>query len=209
MNIYGNNLISGRNARLLNLMLISLGLFFIGWTISIWIAPSTVPSSGLRHKKEVSERYERQRLLRMSAYNNIVKNDLFMSTRRQYVPPPKHAPVKRAVRSAAPLKTPDIRLLGTVILDNGRAAVMSLQGMESETRSYKVGDTLGGFKINKITDNSVSLQRGAETLTVFMNEKAGEKVGKRGAVPSFRGGTAGSTGTDRKPRPLSPRWLTR
>ena len=211
MNIYGNNLISSRNTKLLNIMLITMGVFFLGWTLSIWMAPSTVSSSGVKLKKEMTGKYERLRLLRMSAYNTIAANDLFRATRKRYVAPPKATAVKKVVRTAAPLKTPNLRLFGTIILDDGRAAVMSIQGLESATKSYKVGETIGGFKINKITDNTVSLKRGTETLTVLMNEKAGSygTDGARmapGAAPAL---TRGSSGSQKKPRKMSPRWFSR
>lgn len=202
MNIYGNNFLSSRDARLLNILLISAGIFFLVWTLSIWISTSNVPSGVARQDKEMTPKYEKQRLLRMSAYNQISTKDLFSPTRTKYVAP-RTAVAKPVVRAAAPSKAPSLKLLGTVILDNGHAAVMSVQGMEDETRSYKEGESIGGFRIDTITDNSVSLSRGSERLVVLMNEKPGTTPG---TAPKVR---SGSTGSQKKARVISPRWLAR
>ncbi len=193
MNIYGDNLISGHKAKLLNIVLIILGIALLGWNISIWMTAPTVQTAGVKAEKKSAPRQVKKGHLRRTAYNKIVTEDLFRSTRRPYVAPitPKAPP--KAVQSVAPLKAPNLTLLGTIILNKGNAAVISQKGKEDETRSYRVGESIAGFKITEITEKEVLLSRGNTPLRIVMNDNTQ-------AVPAKRRGWPSTT------RSVSQRW---
>ncbi|MFQ5442184.1 MAG: hypothetical protein ACE5EB_05605 [Thermodesulfobacteriota bacterium] len=181
MNIYHDNLISGANAKFLNALLIAVIIFLLGWTVTIWMEPAAGPSPTAETPAKAPRNYGEKTLPGRSSYNLIVKKDLFRASRRKYVAPPKPRAVKRVVRKKPVLKAPSLTLLGTVILDDGKAAMMSFRGRENDAKFYRVGDKVGGFTIKKIDEKSVLLKRGKRTLKVLMSlpdeaKKGGRKI---------------------------------
>lgn len=172
MNMYGNKIISGRSTKLLSLMLITTGIFLLGWNIKVWSTPSIITDHIVRHEKKAAKHSSGTKILSRSAYNRIVNEDPFRASRRAYTAPVKARVVTQTARVAPVLRAPNLVLLGTVILDNGRAAMLSSVGGNSETISYKTGDTIGGFTIKEISEDSVILSRGDEQMYVSMNERA-------------------------------------
>ncbi len=195
MNMYGNNIISGRNTKLLSIMLITTGVFLLGWNVKIWSTPSISTNFTQRHEKKNTKQTSGTRLLSRSAYNRIVTADPFRASRRAYSAPVKaRVPVQQTARIAPVLRAPNLVLLGTVLLDNGRAAMLSNVGRDSETNSYKTGDTIGGFMIKEITKNSVLLTRGLDQLSVTMNDIADSTKD----TPTVRFNTGGWQSTQRQ-----------
>jgi len=181
MNVYGGDFISGRNAKLLNIILIILGISLLGWNVRIWMKPSVVPSTYIGHEKKAAVKYVKKGPVRRTAYNRIVTEDLFRASRKPYAASATTVAVKKVVQSRVPVAAPKLKLLGTVILDNGKAAIISDIGPAQETKSYKVGENIGGFEITTITENSVILTRGTESLEIIMNDNSKSAAGaKRG-----------------------------
>ncbi|MFQ5480086.1 MAG: type II secretion system protein N [Thermodesulfobacteriota bacterium] len=187
MNIYGDSIISGRKAKLLNIILILLGIALLGWNISIWTKPSVMHVTGQRHEKKAAEKTVKKGPLRRSAYNRIITEDLFRETRKPYTAKVQSAPVTAAVQKKAPIVAPNLTLLGTIILNNGNAAVISMKGQEDKTRSYRVGESIGGFKITEITEKEVFLSSGAVPLKVMMNDNVQARPGVRSRWPASTG----------------------
>lgn len=107
----------------------------------------------------------------------IVEKDLFRPS-RQKPKPPKPAPKKPApapVLVLPPPKSPPPRLTlsGTILLDSGNEALMSLQGAPAASGRYRVGDEIEGFVITAILGESVVLKRDEEVLKVYMNSGQG------------------------------------
>jgi len=169
MRIYGDTLVKGGQGRLLSALLISTALFLIAWNITIWMKPMSVPSTVVKGPaSEVDGPGERE-LPNMRSYDVIVNKDVFNASRKKYVAPRKPKARKRVVRKAATVRTPRLTLLGTVILDDGKAAMISFQGRENDAKFYKVGDKIDGYTIKKIDQDSVLLKSGKRTLKVEMN----------------------------------------
>jgi len=169
MNIYGDTFATGRNARFLNFLLIVAGIALFAWTVSIWMEPAVVPYHTAARRAKAPSHSGVRRLSGRSSYNIIVNNDIFRASRKRYVAPPKPVAIRGTVRTIQPAQLPSLTLLGTVILDKSKAAIISLRGRENEAEFYKVGDTIGEFTIKKILKDSVLLKSGTQVLEVPLN----------------------------------------
>lgn len=97
-------------------------------------------------------------------YDVISSRDLFRPGRQMYVAPPKPQPAPAPPPPPPPPKpVPRLALVGTVIRDDGQAAIMDYNGKSSY---YKVGDDIEGFVIKSIRKDTVVLQREGETLRI-------------------------------------------
>ncbi|MBI5236989.1 MAG: hypothetical protein HY887_01010 [Deltaproteobacteria bacterium] len=103
-----------------------------------------------------------------SAYGVIVENDLFRPARQKYVAPPKPVHKPFVAPPPPPKPPPKLTLMGTVLLDNGEAAIMDYQGGGQNSSYYRIGDNIEGFVIKEIRKDSVLLERDAESLKVVM-----------------------------------------
>lgn len=152
----------------------------------------------------------------------IVEKDLFRPS-RQKAKPPKPKPKKPAepVVVLPPPKSPPPRLTlsGTILLDSGDVALLSLQSSGGSGR-YRIGDEIEGFRITEIGSESVTLKRDDEVLRVFMNSGHGGFYGQPGYQQAgSQNASAQSPPADIPPslvpRPQSPvksapyRWNTR
>lgn len=153
----------------------------------------------------------------------IIEKDLFRPSRQKPSPPkPKPKPKAEPVAVLPPPKSPPPRLTlsGTVLLDSGDVALLSLQG-EGASGRYRIGDEIAGFRITEIGSDRVTLRRDDELLSVFMNS------GQAGVhAPQALHGAPGQSATGQSapladippalvPRPQSPftsapyRWNSR
>lgn len=106
----------------------------------------------------------------------IVEKDLFRPTRQKPKPPkqvPKKAPEPAVVLPPPKSPPPSLTLSGTILLDSGNVALMSLQSASSGSGRYKIGDEIEGFRVTEITSENVVLKRDDEVLKVFMNSVQG------------------------------------
>ncbi len=181
MNIIRENLLSGMNARFLNIALIALSLGFLAWTVSIWMGSAVVTHNSPRPAKAASARVTKK-LGARSSYNMVVNNDIFRASRRKYVAAVKPVSVNKvAPRVATRQQLPNLTLLGTVILDDGVSAIIALPGNENDAKFYKVGERIGGFTVSKISNDSVILKSGRRELTVHLSQTGDSKIPARGS----------------------------
>lgn len=140
----------------------------------------------------------------------IVEKDLFRPSRNK-PRPPKAAPKPPAPVVMPPPKSPPPRLTlsGTILLDSGSEALMSLQSSPSGSGRYRVGDEIGGFVVTDILGESVVLKRDDEVLKVYMNSGQGGFQNASG-FPQARQNIAVQSGAPSDippalvPRPQSP-----
>lgn len=114
----------------------------------------------------------------------IVEKDLFRPTRQKPKPPkpkPKKAPELAVILPPPKSPPPRLTLSGTILLDSGNVALMSLQSSVAGSGRYKIGDEIEGFRITEITSETVVLKRDDEVLKVFMNSGQGVHSG----APAF------------------------
>jgi len=181
LNIYGGTLISGKNARALNILLIVTGIALFALTVSVWMRPSLAPYNG--HARSVREHGAggAHRPLGRTAYNIVVNNDIFRASRKRYVAPKEALPVRNTARAGRLTQLPGLTLLGTVILHESTAAIISLRGKENDANLYMLGDTIEGFTIKRIDKDSVLLGNGTQVLTLPLSPP--NETAAKGATP--------------------------
>ncbi len=178
MRIYNQGLTSGLNGWLVNAVLIGAGVLFAAWTVNIWLSPGPSPmTQGVRHETRTARP---ARLVRpgASSYSIVASKDIFSASRTSGA---GGTTSRKRLPGSTLVKAPDLTLLGTVILDDGRAAIISARGMEKEARTYKKGDRIGGIVIKEINSDYVTLDSGGQILRVPMSKPAASGASKRPA----------------------------
>jgi len=144
------------------------------------------------------------------SFGVIVEKDLFRPS-RQKPRPPKAAPKPAPVVVLPPPKSPPPRLTlsGTILLDSGNEALLSLQSAPAGSGRYRVGDEIEGFVITDILGESVVLKRDEEVLKVHMNSGQGGFQNASGFQqtrqnPAVQGGPPSDIPPGLVPRPQSP-----
>jgi hypothetical protein len=170
MRMYNQRLATGLNGWLLNALLIVAGVFFAAWTINIWVRPEPAFSPlGPGHAAKAVRPRAAARP-GAASYSLIASKDIFSSSRGSGAGP---VVSRRNLPANALAKAPDMTLLGTVILDDGRAAIISLKGMENDAKYYKKGERIQGFVIKKIERDAVLLESGRQTIRLPMSTPPG------------------------------------
>lgn len=155
--------------RALNIVLLVLVLAATAWFASVWIGRPGLPDAGAERSvigEEVSATDGAEQPL---SYRVIADKDIFRQARQRYVPPAKAQPdPPRQAQRQPPRPAPRLTLIGTVLLDEGEAAVISGAGQTASY--YKVGDSIEGFVIKSIQKELVSMERGSELLDLRLNQ---------------------------------------
>ena len=151
-------------------------------------------------------------------YTLIADQNLFHPERK--IPPEKKA--------EAPLPKPEFVLYGTLItsdlgiayLEDKKGAPVTTPGRGKRQTALKKGESLSGFILKELFNDRVVMNRGEETMTVYLNDSQAPKA--REGVPDLtktapkaamgtppalsRPGTApaGPAGTETRPRPTAP-----
>lgn len=151
----------------LNILLLGVVILLAVGLISIWSKPGRFPVLEADGPSKARQTFAKKVLPSRASYNTIVENDIFRPSRKRFVAQAEGTGSRRVMT-----KRPNLVLLGTVILDDYKAAMMSEKNKVDSTRYFKVGDSIGGFIIKDIGKDSVSIQRGSEVATIKMNEPA-------------------------------------
>jgi len=186
MNIYRETFIPGLSGKYLNLILIAIGIAFTAWIVSIWTGPVVPAYHSAARKAMRHSGNSLRKPVGSSSYKIIVNNDIFRASRKRHIAAKAAAGQKSAVlqvRPSTPL--PNLTLLGTIILQKKKTAIISLRGREDDAQFYKVGDTIGELRIEKISKDAVILKRGTEVLTVPLS-RPNDAAGARPRGNSYR-----------------------
>jgi hypothetical protein len=97
-----------------------------------------------------------------NAFEEIALRPLFYESRRPYVPPAEDAEAAPAEPEAAVA----VELVGTLVTDQGRAALVQPAGQEASWR--REGDKIAGWRIGAIERDSITLRQGDETETLTL-----------------------------------------
>lgn len=123
-----------------------------------------------------------------SLFDEIALRPLFFESRRPFVP----APVDAAAEEPAPAQAFSIKLIGTLVTDQGRAALLQPEGEPAVWR--RAGDKIAGWKVRAIERDQVTLAQGEEVETLGLRadlaapaepagrRKRGERATKREAA---------------------------
>ncbi len=181
MNLYGATLLSGKNARAMNIILIVTGIALFVLTVSIWMRPAVAPYKSpvrsVRKHNASGAIFSPGRY----AYNIIVNNDIFRASRKRYAAPKEALPIKNTAPASRVAQLPGLTLLGTVILHESTAAIISIRGRENDAKLYMLGDTIEGFAIKRIDKDSVMLGNGTQVFTLPLS--APNETAARGVSP--------------------------
>ena len=210
-----------RNVNVINLGLSALVLYFAYFLLfplmDLPVAYSLPPVKPSATEKTETEPPPQPTLNPME-YTLIADQNLFHPERK--IPPEKKA--------EAPLPKPEFVLYGTMItsdmgiayLEDKKGAPVTTQGRGKRQTALKKGESLSGFILKDLFNDRVVMNRGEETVTVYLNDPQAPKV--REGVPDLtktapkaamgtppalsRPGTApaGPAGTETRPRPTAP-----
>ncbi len=212
-----------RNINVINLGLSALILYFAYFLLfplmDLPVAYSLPPAKPSATGKTETVPPTQQTLNPME-YTQIADQNLFHPER--IIPPEKKA--------EAPLPKPEFVLYGTMItsdlgiayLEDKKSTPVTTPGRGKRQTALKKGESLSGFILKELFNDRVVMNRGEETMTVYLNDpqapKAREGVPdqtKTAASAKAPGGTppalarpgtapagpAGAAGPDNRPRP--------
>lgn len=163
MKLNFDNLASGtRPQRLLNAVFAASAVGLLIWLLLIWIEPLT-PSIDGGKAAPPPDNSAGTKAVKTPSYSIIVEKDLFSPVRHKYSPPPPKpvvaAPPPPPPPPPARKAPPRLTLLGTVILDDGEAAIMEFAGSAQKGEYYRVGDMIEEFQVKEIRKETVVLER--------------------------------------------------
>jgi hypothetical protein len=101
-----------------------------------------------------------------NAFEEIALRPLFYESRRPYVPPADGAEAAPAEPEAAVA----VELVGTLVTEERRAALLQPEGQTSSWR--REGEKIAGWRIEQILRDQVTLQQGEETRTLELRADA-------------------------------------
>ena len=113
------------------------------------------------------------------AFDEIVLRPLFFESRRPFVPPPADV----AAAEAEPDQPLAIELVGTLVTDQGRAALIQPEGEPAAW--HRKGEKIAGWELREIGPDQITLRRGDEVTTVTLRDdqvtpvKPARSAGKR------------------------------
>lgn len=153
--------------RALNMAVLFVSVCLIVWIGFVWLKTfSGIEGQPLPEKKNPISMKEEIKKTAVPTYEIIIEKDLFKKTRRKFIPKP--APPVKVAATPPPVPTPrkpppKLILLGTVLLENGNAAIIEYGG---KSAYYRVGESIEEFAIKEIESNHVLLERDGEPLKV-------------------------------------------
>ena len=182
-----------RNINVMNLGLSALILYFAYFLLfplmDLPVAYSLPPVKPSATGKTETEPPLQQTLNSME-YTQIADQNLFHPER--IIPPEKKA--------EAPLPKPEFVLYGTLItsdlgiayLEDKKGAPVTTPGRGKRQTAIKKGESLSGFILKELFNDRVVMNRGEETMTVYLNDSQ---------TPKAREGVPDQTKTAASPRP--------
>ena len=180
MHDYRDIISIGLQEKYSNVALVFLGAAFLIWVITIWMQPVTHFAPTGEGSSNASGGYVERTLPQKASYNIIVSKDIFNSSRAPYSSKAVSAS-RAATQQRRPAQAPNLTLLGTVLLDDGEAAIIRKSGAEKVAKHYKVGNMIDGYVIVDISKKSVLLQKGGQTMEISMVQAAGTGAVKQPA----------------------------
>lgn len=159
----GLDIFIGRHRRLNGLFAVAIAIAAVLFIRVLW-QPVYEEDNSSAPDVKTAERGAQTSEPQRADYDVISSRDLFRPGRQMYVAPPKPQPKPAPPPPPPPPKpVPRLALVGTIIRDDGQAAIMDYNGKSSY---YKVGDNIEGFVIKSIRKDTVVLDREGEILRI-------------------------------------------
>ena len=201
-----------RKSRVLNGILVLIFFLLLGWGGSSWLYPkfpSTVQGDEIvPAPRELKIPALSRQIYSSAMVGDVTRLNLFRKQRKKYYrpkpPKPKPRPIVKvkpappivAVAPPPPKPTappPQLILTGVMLLDNQKVAIFEgtyseirggqlVQNLKPRRRGYKIGETLGGYKIKTIDKSHATLSAIAGnnlTLTISKTPPT-QKIKKAG-----------------------------
>ena len=184
-----------RNINVINLGLSSLILYFAYFLLFplmdlpvAYSLPPVKPSATGKNEKEPPL----QQTLNPMEYNQIADQNLFHPER--IIPPEKKA--------EALLPKPEFVLYGTLItsdlgiayLEDKKGTPITTPGRGKRQTALKKGESLSGFILKELFNDRVVMNRGEETMTVYLNDSQAPKA-REGVPDQTKTGMKAPAGT--------------
>lgn len=119
-------------------------------------------------------------LVAIAAYEDIVNRPLFNEDRQPYVyvaPPPEEKPVKTRERPVPPKPPQQFSLTAIVITPETSLAILQ-GGKDKSLQRVRLGETIDGWTLTDIQDQSIVLTQGEQTQTLDLEVKGSGKTQK-------------------------------
>ncbi|MBI2414094.1 MAG: hypothetical protein HYV24_12895 [Deltaproteobacteria bacterium] len=169
--------LAGKARMLLKPALVVASLASMVFIYSVWSKPLEFREARV---KTAPRRVEgAMKAVSRAEFDVIAEKDLFSPARKRYEAP-KMAKAEPPPPPPPPPKPPPprLKLAGTVLLNDGEAALIEFANSNQSPGYYRVGDAIEGFVVREIGKGGVSLERDGETLKVTMS--GSQTGGERG-----------------------------
>ena len=132
------------------------------------------------------------------AFNTIAEKNVFNPDRKEF------STAEAAAAAAKPLARPQISLYGVVIAENYQFASIINPGRplhkgERETKTIKIGDLIGEYKLTKILSDRIVMEAGEDSFEVLLYDPRAPKRRVEVRTP-----TQPATVTSMLPTPTPP-----
>ncbi|MGV8080649.1 MAG: hypothetical protein AB2L22_11425 [Syntrophales bacterium] len=195
-----------RSINVLNMLLLTAvaGMLFL--TIQSFSHPQIVPVTP--DKKEALA----ESLIELDEYQAPSMPDYLIIGEQNVFHPQRIIPVENKMEA---VPRPEIVLYGTTITSDTAFAYIedkknphSSTGRGKRQKVVKIGDSIGGFVMKRITEDMIQLTRGEEAIIVFLQDKKERNIKDMTLINSPNKATPGSLAPQRAipsiPRSLPP-----
>lgn len=117
----------------------------------------------------------------IEAYEDIINRPLFNDDRKPYVfvaPPPEEKPVRTRERPAPASKPPQQMSLTAIVITPEKSLAILQAGNNKILQRVRLGETIDGWTLAEIQDQSVVLKQGEQTQTLELEVKGSSKSQK-------------------------------
>lgn len=164
---------------LINIVLVSAAIFLGIKLYDPYAKPLNIPAKSVKKQIPAEEQGEKktENLVNKkndsSAFQVIVQKDLFRPSRTE----PK---IEELSKTGIP-QAPPPKLIGTVITESGAKAYLE-DSVTKTTRAFSLKESVAGFIVHEIKENTVILLKGEEKIEVKMTQV--QTIGPPGKKPS-------------------------
>jgi hypothetical protein len=156
---------------LLNFLLLCTALFLVLKNYEVW----TRPMESIHENKEATKSYNKPEPVMISEKRNdssTVNSHVSISEKNIFSPERKDFPTV-AVNNSNPAVRPQVILYGVTIAGDFQAAFVVNPGRplykgERETKTIKVGDRVGGYKLAKILPDRITMEATGDSFDVLL-----------------------------------------
>ncbi len=141
--------------------------------------------------------------LSKTQYREILDRPTFNESRRPTEETELDNPEAAQSTRSAELTNNEFRLVGIMIIDDNRYALVQTSGGRI-TQRMQVGDIIGGWRITSLAPSSAIMERGTQSKTLELDRKSDPKLAARARAKERRKKLAAASVIQKKPKVSSP-----